>query len=291
MIEQIDRSRGLVLDTWIDNRERMYQARKTRRLPNITLDIDALSKLFLCRDMVWHMLPTNYRKQVTEALEGATTLLPDFDDQEDLKASWVHTKPKGRINYTDKEPLITHTIQGIQEYRFCEIQYKGPGHDKPKTFVVAPFQMIVFNEGLYLRCFLRNKEGKLDFDKDMFLAAHRMYAVQLLEEKFEAITADKDVQQFTGTFGLYKGAPFRVTVRVYKDAAMYVSERVWSEDQELEWSEDGMLLLRFTATSEKETVAWVLSFGGEMELLEPAALRKTIESQTQRIIATHQFSD
>lgn len=287
MLEQIERSRWLTIDSWTEKREKFYQVRKMPNLPNISLDAEAIGKLLLCRDMVWHMLPENYRKEVTQALHGATTLLPDFDDRNGALASYTLAKPKGMIDYTNKEALITQLIRAIREYRICEVEYAGPAHAEPRVFTVAPYQMIVFHEGLYLGCRPKDALTIADDAGDMLLAVHRMRGISTLDESFAPIKVDKNAQQLAGAFGLNKGDPFRVKVRVSPGASLYVRERIWSDDQSIDESEDGSLLLEFTTTSEQETVAWVLSFGGEMELLRPEHLRKTMHERATAIAGNH----
>ncbi len=287
MLEQIERSRWLTIDSWTEGREKYYQARKIRRMPNVSLDAESLRKLLLCRDMVWHMLPDNYRKEVTRALQGATTLLPDFDDRDGVLASYTLAKPKGRIDYSSKEFMITDLIRAIRERRLCDVIYLGPRHPNPRIYNVAPYQMIVFHDGLYLRCRPQSMLEESKGERDMLLAVHRMCAVASSNERFKAIKIKKDAQQLAGTFGLSQGAPFRVRVKVRPGAALYVKERIWSDDQSIEPCEEGGLFLEFTTTSEPEIVAWVMSFGGEMELMKPEHIREKISACAKNISAAH----
>lgn len=287
MLEQIERSQWLTIDSWTEGREKLYQVRKTNKMPNVSLDADALGKLLLCRDMVWHMLPANYRSEVTRALQGATTLLPDFDDRDGAMASYTLAKPKGMINYSAKEHLITELIRAIREYRMCEVSYVSPRHAEPQTYTVAPYQMIVFHEGLYLRCRPENLLTNPAAGWDMILAVHRMQTVSSSEERFKPVKIDKDAQQLAGAFGLTQGEPFRVQVKVTPGAALYVRERIWSDDQSISENSDGSLLLEFTTTSSQETVAWILSFGGEMQLLRPEHLREKICACAKAIDKAH----
>jgi len=288
MLEQIERSQWLIIDSWTEGREKYYQVRKSKKMPNVFLDAEALGKLLLCRDMVWHMLPENYRKEVTQALQGATTLLPDFDDRDGAMASYTLAKPKGMIDYTDKEILITDLIRAIREHRMCEVHYVSPRHTEPQSYVVAPYQMIVFHEGLYLRCRPKDLLANPTEGWDLILAVHRMREVSPLEEHFRPIKITKDAQQLAGAFGLTQGNPFRVRVKVNPGAALYVQERIWSDDQAITQNEDGSLLLEFTTTSGQETVAWILSFGGEMHLIEPEHLRERIRACAVTIGQAHQ---
>lgn len=287
MLEQIDRSHWLKIDSWTDGREKFYQVRKNHKMPNVSLDAEGLRKLLLCRDMVWHMLPDNYRKDVTQALHGATTLLPDFDDRDGVMASYTLVKPKGMIDYSDKEFIITDLIRAIRERRICDIIYISPRHAEPRIYAVAPYQLIVFHEGLYLRCRPKDHLDASFDENDMLLAVHRMRAVASSEERFKSIKINKKSQQLAGTFGLNQGEPFRVSVKVNSGAALYVRERIWSDDQSITPLKDGRLILEFTTTSEQETIAWILSFGAEMELLFPEHLRETIRARAAAIAQIH----
>ena len=287
MIEQIERSRWLPIDSWTEGREKYYQTRKNTKLPNVTLDADALGKLLLCFDMVRHMLPETYRKEVTRALQGATTLLPHFEEREGALASYTQVKPKGMIDYTGKETLISSLIRAIRERKICTITYCGPRHKTPRLFTVAPYQVVAFHEGLYLRCRPESMIRSGNAETDMILAVHRMQNVVPGDQRFKKIEMDKDADKLAGTFGLTQGAPFQVSVKVSANAAAYVRERIWSDDQEITEREDGSIVLRFTTTSEQETVAWVLSFGGEMELVSPGSLRKVLGRRAAAVAAGH----
>ena len=287
MMQEIERSGWLTVDTWTDERRRKwYQARTPKKLPNVTLDAEALGQLMLCRDMVWHMLPEGYRSQTTRALQGATVLLPDFDDRAEALAGYVKTKPKGMIDYTGKEQMITTLTRSIRERRFCKIAYRGPKHRRAQTYTVAPYQLVIFHEGLYIRCRPEAALERPGSQPDKTLAIHRMSKVALTSKVF-ASHVGGIAQGPVGPFGLTAGKPFQVKVRIVPKAAMYVRERVWSDDQTIEELEDGGLLLTFTSTSELETLSWVLSFGGEAELLEPEGLRQELLTRVREIREAH----
>ncbi len=290
-LEQITFSHWLVIDSWTVGREKFYRARKPPKAPNVSLDAEGLSKLLLCRDMVWHLLPDNYRKEVTRTLHGATALLPDFDDRDGIMDSYTLVKPKGMIDYSNKEFIITDLIRAIRERRLCDIIYVSPKHVEPHIYTVAPYQLIVFHEGLYLR---GRPESTLEIaaeDKDMLLAVHRMRAVATSEQRFKPIKITRQAKQLAGAFGLHQGESFRVRVRVSAAAALYVRERIWSDDQSIIPENDGSLILEFSSTSEQETIAWILSFGGEMELLSPEQFREKIYARVKSISQKHRPSD
>ncbi len=288
MLDEIERSHWLAIDTWTDARRRKwYQARTPKKLPDVALDAEALGQLMLCRDMVWHMLPGDYRAATSRALQGATVLLPEFDDRAEALESYVRTKPKGMIDYSDKADLISALTRAIRERKLCTVTYRGPKHKRARRYTVAPYKLIIFHEGLYIRC--RPEGALLDptRDTDKTLAIHRMNKVHLSDKGFAPIEEQGATGAAAGPFGLHWEEPFTVKVHVVPEAAQYVRERIWSDDQTIEDQPGGGLILTFTSTSRLETLSWVLSFGGEAELLEPEDLRAAVRERLRRMQQAH----
>lgn len=284
MFEQIQKSDWVTVDSWITKKQRWYQTRIVKRPTNVVLDSTAIEKLLLCKDMVWHLLPDAYRKEITAALKNAAE--QTFAEPQIVPDSFTQVKPKGYIDYSSREQFISDLIRAIRENRICEISYKSPSRKAAKSYQVAGYQMVVFREGLYLRC---RPVAELASEKpeDIILSVHRMHSVSLTDQFFEAIAPQDSAEDIAGTFGLRQGEAFRATVKVAATAAMYVQERVWSSDQKIKNHADGSLTLHFSTTSEEETIAWVLSFGGAMELVEPAALRKKIADAAKAMATAH----
>ena len=91
-----------------------------------------------------------------------------------------------------------------------------------------------------------------------------VHITELGGEYFRFDAADPEAS----AFGLNWHEPKRVCILIAPDAADYVRDRVWSEDQTIEDQDDGSLILWVTTTSEKELNAWVWSFGGMARVME-----------------------
>ena len=148
-MEHIQKSQWVTIDSWIKNRERWYRARAIKKQTNIILDTTAIDKLLLCKDMVWHLLPESYRKDITEALQHAAE--QTLTEEETLSDSFTQVKPKGFIDYSSRETFISDLIRAIRENRVCKILYRAPTRKTNKAYLVAGYQMIVIRDGLYLR--------------------------------------------------------------------------------------------------------------------------------------------
>ncbi len=118
---------------------------------------------------------------------------------------------------------------------------------------------------------------------DTLLAVHRIQKVELDERLFK-FPEDYDFEKiFNRNFGVIKEEAFEVKVKFVGFAARFVAERIWSPDQQIEQRPGGKIHLLFSASSEPELVAWLLSFGDEAKLLEPNWLVEKVKRQVVRM--------
>jgi predicted DNA-binding transcriptional regulator YafY len=66
-------------------------------------------------------------------------------------------------------------------------------------------------------------------------------------------------------------------------AAEYVAERTWSPDQKISKVADDKIRLTFSSSSEVELIAWILSFGEEARVIQPAWVAEEIRDKIKRI--------
>ena len=285
MIEQIERTHRIQIDAWMEDGKKWYRARTPRQRPNVTLSVEAIQHLLLCRDIVWHLLPEALRDSISETIEKTAVLLPEYEEREDALTTFARSQPKGTVDYSKAQHIITALLRAMRERRICEITYHSPENPKPTTLTVAPYRFIAFREGLYAKCRMEKALAEPDKFFDPTLAVHRISELILTDRRFKPITDTGGETE--GAFGLGTEKPFRVVVDIIPKAAMYVRERVWSKDQVITPHKDGSLTLEFSATSKQEVLAWVLSFGGEATLREPIDTRKEVVLRLRAMYATH----
>ncbi len=76
----------------------------------------------------------------------------------------------------------------------------------------------------------------------------------------------------------------KVALRFVPGVAGRVAETTWHPSQRLEPQPDGSLVWRATVSGPIEIRLWVLSWGDDVEVLEPASLRKNVRETLQRAI-------
>ena len=81
--------------------------------------------------------------------------------------------------------------------------------------------------------------------------------------------------------------PTKIVLRFAPSVATRVLETTWHPTQRVERAADGSLVWRATVAGTIEIRLWILSWGDEVEVLEPAALRKDVASTHRRAAELH----
>lgn len=75
---------------------------------------------------------------------------------------------------------------------------------------------------------------------------------------------------------MYQGEPVEVTIRFRGRAARVVATSQHHLGEKTESLADGELLYRVTVNGTEEIGRWILRFGADAEVLEPASLRQEL---------------
>ncbi len=67
-----------------------------------------------------------------------------------------------------------------------------------------------------------------------------------------------------------------------------VAEVNWHKTQKVQWDDDGRVHFRATVDGLDEIVWWVLGYGPEVEVLEPAELRSRLVAMGRRMLAQYE---
>jgi predicted DNA-binding transcriptional regulator YafY len=149
--------------------------------------------------------------------------------------------------------------------------YQAIMENKAKTYFVKPLKIFSYRDALYLHARLGREPGKAyrlpDFDP--LLAIHRFKKVEITERSYEYPTDYKFEDVFDKNFGFVKDDYFKVEVEFHGWAAKYVTERMWSADQKITKIGDDKIRLSFSASSDMELIAWILSFAEEAKVIKP----------------------
>jgi len=82
--------------------------------------------------------------------------------------------------------------------------------------------------------------------------------------------------------------PVEVVLRFVPEVASRVAETIWHPSQRIDTAADGSLVWRATVAGTIEIKLWILSWGGDAEVLEPAELRAEVADVLRRALARYE---
>jgi predicted DNA-binding transcriptional regulator YafY len=255
--------------------------------PQLSLDADGLRQLALCRDLVLHLLPEGFRKQIGNTLLQASAYATPQGESTQAVPALALTK--GRIDYAPFQEMLSEIRNAIMAKTVCAVEYQARRGEPAKSFEFAPQKLIVLHETLYAQGWWVTTRGRTEIqqgkEEPVTLPLQRFRKVERLRDSSADLPA---ISQDNDSFGLMEMTraqrPIKAVIRFAPEAATYVVERIWSKKQTIRDEPDGGLRLTLQARSEPELIAWVLSFGPSAELLSPKRLRREMERRIGKML-------
>jgi predicted DNA-binding transcriptional regulator YafY len=118
-------------------------------------------------------------------------------------------------------------------------------------------------------------------------AVERIRSITLTDYPYQVpldFKVDEYVQDALGI--MRSGRRIDVELLFSKKAAAWVKDKSWHPSQETKLQKDGRLKMTIKVADNDELVGWVLSFGGEVKVVRPEALRRKVRDEAKRIVVS-----
>ena len=217
----------------------------------------------------------------------ATVLADVADRLAALLPETVHVEPIVLARSIRFEPgphapvdlsLLSDLKRAVAENRAVRMDYYSNSRAELTDRTVEPYTLLSYQGKWYLVAHCRLREGMRDFRLD------RIRKYRVLDEVIER-DANFNVEAYLGpAFGMFLGdRTYAVHVRFSPYQARWIQEEIWHESQIMTKRPDGTLDVRFQATGLPDLARWVLSYGGECEVISPRVLRERVEGEVWRM--------
>ena len=114
--------------------------------------------------------------------------------------------------------------------------------------------------------------------------------IKMLDDSYE-IPAQVDRRRYLesvwGMMGGDSEEKTRVVLAFPADMTPLIKERTWHTSQRIETLEDKRCTLSVQVADWRELLPWIRSWGAQVEVLEPQALREELGAEAQRVAATY----
>ena len=170
-------------------------------------------------------------------------------------------------------------FDSLRSSKQVEIQYKTPGKE-PVARTIDPYHGVRFEGDWYVvgHCYLR--------DEIRTFSMSRILTAKVTGKVFR-IPTNFNFKKLSGShFGVHwSDKEINVKIRFNRRVADYVKERVWHPSQEMVGCDDGGVILSLTVNHLLELKRWILSWGEDAQVLEPASfvedIMSTLNSSTE----------
>ena len=182
--------------------------------------------------------------------------------------SSVHSLEKFAYQQTPPD-VLWPLIDAISGRKLCKVRYRAISHGEgEKTYKLLPLKMFAYERAIYLHAYIAKHDAVI------VLNLQRLVSMQVLGETGTPPRGYDADALADSAFGVFVGkttAQYRLHFSA--TTARRISERVWHPTQQLRELRDGSVELTLTCYASPEIVGWIRSFGSDVEVLEPQALR------------------
>lgn len=176
-----------------------------------------------------------------------------------------------------QEQVREAILEALFRDRQCKISYQIVQRDETVEWIIHPLVYLQRGPAFYVLCMIN------DHPEVNGLALHRMQSATVLDKTSRKPDGfnhqdyiDQEVARNQGMGGSHLS--IRLVARFWREAGLHLQETRLSEDQVIQDRDGDPDHLRITATV-NDTVQlrwWLLSFGSNVEVLEPEGLRAEI---------------
>ena len=288
LVNDIRMAYGVDIEENIRGNKKFYRlVKQGKATPVIPLTESELTALQMCKTFTEHLLGDQFYNEATRALEKNLSLRSGAGGLPSRNFASFCT---GTIDYTSHQETVRILIEAMNASKICRITYQALMQKKAKTYHVKPLKIFSYRDTMYLHARLGKEPGKAyrEPDFDPLLAIHRFKKVEMTDRSFEYPSDYNFEDIFDKNFGFMKDDCFEVAVEFTGWAAQYVAERTWSPDQKISRIEDEKIRLTFSASSDVELIAWILSFGEEAKVIEPQWVTEKVLEKSRKTVCLYE---
>jgi predicted DNA-binding transcriptional regulator YafY len=264
---------------WQD--EGRFGIERDRYLTTVHLDFNEAFALYMAARLLAHH-SDEHNPHVVTALDKLATALP-----EPISGHIARTaeRVRGRaLNERYIQVLEAITLAWSLQ-RKVRLWYRSPRSGQTRQRDFSPY--FVEPSGGGYACYV---VGFDDWSGAMrTFKLERLERAQMLDEPYQIPEGFDPDQYLEASWGIMHGdESVEVVLQFSPEAAPRVKESVWHRSQEIDDLHDGGCLLTVRVSEPQEMQPWIRSWGPDVEVLAPPALRQAIVEEAIRTAAVYQ---
>ena len=250
-------------------------------LPGLWISPDELQALLTARHVLGNVQPG----LLEDELDGVQQRINQLLDRQGLDLSAQPERIQIRKDAGRPVPgeLFETVLKALFRRHRVRLHYHGRRRDDLTEREVSPQRLIAYRDRWYLAAWCHQADGLRSF------ALERIRDMDMLDQDSLDLSPEQISEHFDQAFGIFSG-PVRETavLRFTAEAARWAADEAWHPDQTSSWREDGSWELKLPFGHQRELIMSILSYGSDVEVLAPPALRSAVvEALNQSLSRYH----
>jgi predicted DNA-binding transcriptional regulator YafY len=254
-----------------------YGIDRATYLSTIRLNLSEAVALFFAARLLAHHLD-DHDPHVVAALGKLAAGLPDLTISDHITrvANLISARPRREVF----AGVLETVTRAWADRRAVKIRYRASNGDETER-IIHPYVLEVTRRepGIYVLAYDVLRNARRTFKIERIVAAEPLNAGYSIPEDFDPYA------QLSSAWGVMDEAEVDIQLRFSPAVASRVAETVWHQSQQLSSTPDGGCELWLRVGGIREVRAWILSWGADVEVLVPDALRAEITEHARRIVA------
>ncbi len=229
----------------------------------------------------------SYSKSYDTAIKSAqekiaTVLNKSHKDVENNLKDRIMAMEKPRVDYNCYEKVFADFRHAIMNCISVQITYNSLSSGVTKR-LIDPYAMFSRDKFWYIIGYCHMRDELLLFRVDRIEDHIVQFQSKFLRPQHFSVSS-----YMGNAWNVERGSEeFKLVVKFNKDSAPLIKNNIFHHTQTLEDLPDGSSIFKAQVSGEREIIMWLLSFGSDVEIIEPIGLRNKVKDRINRMSALY----
>ncbi|RUO63864.1 Predicted DNA-binding transcriptional regulator YafY, contains an HTH and WYL domains [Pseudidiomarina planktonica] len=251
-----------------------------------SLDMPTALAVLLMEQQLKLLLPNAVLRKLQGNFSAARKLLEDTASGYESWQQRVHVVPRGvAVKPAEFQPLVLDAIyQAMEQGMQLQLSYNSRRNGEERKCSASPVGIVHRGAVTYLIC---QFDGKDDIRQ---LALQRIISIKVSKARAK-LPANFDIRDYLHGARVANGLTnknARVVLKFSSNVGHHLYETPLNDTQQIQNNGDNLIVSADLKLTD-ELLWWLLSFGAQVEVIEPKELRDELGSQASAMIKFYQY--